>query len=160
MATHPASWWKWKPWNQPWFCSFICLSDPAASPTRSALNTHPQRDHFSPPSLPTPWSEPLSSPLDYHQDITWIPLPDSTSALYSLFSALQPDWYLWNIKQYCFSILYLPTAFHFIFYHFFLKSERNVHNTKFTILTTVEPWTAAGIRGTNPLCSRKSGYNL
>ena len=70
------------------------ISKASGNPRRSTFKIHPEYDHFSPPSLPTPWSEPLSSPLDYHQDITWIPLPDSTSALYSLFSALQPDWYL------------------------------------------------------------------
>ena len=61
--------------------------------------------------------------------ITWITLPDSTSALYSLFSALQPDWYLWNIRRCCFSILYLPTAFHFIFYHFF-KNQSEMYVTQ------------------------------
>lgn len=72
MAIHPASWWEWKPWNQPGFLPFICLSDPAAIPTRSALNIHPQCDRFSPPSLPTSY-------LSRCRHLTWIiskyPLP-------------------------------------------------------------------------------------
>lgn len=136
MAVHPSSCWGQKPWNHPWFFSFIphnqSISESSQVNSQYESTIWPFLTTFTASTLV--WATIISLVLS--QYTPWLHL----SPLWSLLNTMAR---LMLIKPNYITLQFQPSnslPFH-VFSPFFLLWS-SIHNTKFTILTVIDLWTA------------------